>query len=112
MLVTAVNNSLTEEQCDEPFLSLPLSISVDYLLDVNGAYSVCIDSRNEEPCPLVQWKTATIPTVAHDPACFTKYEQMVWKTSVGNNANGSGAPAFIFEHSKANTTDPAAMQIP
>lgn len=65
-------------------------------------------------------KITIVPTVTGDPACFSYYvngqlhkenEQFIYKASVGNNASGSGAPAFIFVQWK-KSSDPAVIQIP
>ena len=60
-------------------------------------------------------KTTVVPYAKYDPGCFSRpfkaNEQFVYKTSIGANANGSGAPAFILVQWK-NLTDPAAIQIP
>lgn len=54
----------------------------------------------------------TIPTVRHDPGCYPlSIRQFVYKGSIWNNANGSGAPAFIFVQLR-NASDPAVIQIP
>jgi hypothetical protein len=56
-----------------------------------------------------------VPTVTSDPGCFSRpsvrNEQFIYKTSIGNNANGNGAPAFIFVQRK-KFSDPAVIQIP
>jgi hypothetical protein len=56
-----------------------------------------------------------VPTVKSNPGCFSKpsitNEQFIYKTSIGNNANGNGAPAFIFVQWK-KSSDPAVIQIP
>jgi hypothetical protein len=53
-----------------------------------------------------------VPTVAGDPGCFPiRNRQFVYKTSIGNNADGRGAPAFILVQLKA-LSDPAVIEIP
>ena len=57
--------------------------------------------------------TTTVPTVASDPQCYLSARQFVVKSSVGNNADGRGAPAFIFLRQRTNpSTEPAVIQIP
>jgi len=57
--------------------------------------------------------TTTVPTVAFDPQCYSSARQFVVKLSVGNNADGRGAPAFIFLRQRASpSTEPAVLQIP
>ncbi|MCL6507270.1 MAG: hypothetical protein K6T59_09605 [Bryobacteraceae bacterium] len=57
--------------------------------------------------------TTTIPAVAYDPQCYRQYRQFVVKTSVGLNADGRRAPAFIFVRRRSNpSTEPAVIQIP
>ena len=55
--------------------------------------------------------TTTLPAVNFDPKCFSSNRQFVYKGSIGNNTNGSGAPAFIFEQWR-KSTDPAVTRIP
>jgi len=58
-------------------------------------------------------QTTILPTVTHDPGCYypgNGTEQFVIKQSVGNNANGSGAPAFVFTQLRAASA-PAVIQI-
>jgi hypothetical protein len=57
-------------------------------------------------------QTSTVPSVTADPLCYGSDRQLVWKASIGNNANGSGAPAFVFERQKAAGNNPAVVQIP
>src|ERR1700683_4898825 len=38
--------------------------------------------------------------------------QIVYKTSIPNNINGNGAPAFLFERQKSANTNPAVVEIP
>ena len=56
-----------------------------------------------------------IPHVHSDPACFTftdpANEQIIYKRSISNNADGRGAPAFLFEQYKAPSA-PAVIDIP
>ncbi len=52
----------------------------------------------------------SVPAVSADPLCYGDTRQLVWKTSIGNNANGNGAPAFIFERNKIGSA--AVVQIP
>jgi len=51
-------------------------------------------------------------SVERDPSCYSTQKQFVVKQSVGNNADGSGAPAFIFQQQRNPATDPAVIQIP
>jgi hypothetical protein len=58
--------------------------------------------------------TTTVPNVNFDPKCYAKFnpgEQMVYKSSIGLNVNGDGAPAFIFERQKSSNSDPAVVEI-
>ena len=55
--------------------------------------------------------TTILPAVNSDPKCFQSNRQFVYKSSIGNNANGNGAPAFIFEQWR-KSADPAAIRIP
>lgn len=62
----------------------------------------------------LQSGTTTVPTVNFDPRCYATSNpgrQIVYKTSVGLNANGNGAPAFVFERQKSSNTDAAVVQI-
>ncbi len=55
--------------------------------------------------------TTTVPNVTNDPQCYGSNRQLVYKSSIGNNANGNGAPAFIFERQKSSSSNPAVVQI-
>jgi hypothetical protein len=59
----------------------------------------------------LQSGTTSVPSVANDPLCYGSNRQLIYKASIRNNANGNGAPAFIFERQKANSTNPAVVQI-
>ena len=48
--------------------------------------------------------TTAIPIVASDPVCFSGNRQFVYKSSISNNTNGNGAPAFIFEQWRRSLT--------
>jgi hypothetical protein len=55
----------------------------------------------------------TLPTVAFNPGCYSSAAQFVVKSSIGNNADGRGAPAFILVRQRGNpATEPAVIQIP
>ena len=56
--------------------------------------------------------TSTLPSVQYDPGCYPSGRQFLVKTSVGKNANGSGAPAFIFEQLRTNPSAAAVISIP
>lgn len=62
---------------------------------------------------LLQQNATTVPRsgIPNDPKCFGPHRQLVIKTSISQNTNGSGAPAFVFEQWKA-LTDRAVIQIP
>ena len=60
----------------------------------------------------LQSGTTTLPAVSPDPGCYQANRQFVVKRSVGNNADGRGAPAFIFEQQRNPASDPAVIQIP
>jgi len=60
----------------------------------------------------LQSQTTTLPSVSFDPGCYSTNRQFVVKQSVGTNANGSGAPAFIFEQLRNPSANPAVVQIP
>ncbi len=60
-------------------------------------------------------QTTVVPTVAGDPRCYNMTafgRQLIIKRSIGMNANGSGAPAFIFEQQRDSEADPAVIEIP
>jgi hypothetical protein len=64
--------------------------------------------------PALNSGSTVLPVVAYDPGCYggpRGHEQFVYKASISMNADGSGAPAFIFAQSR-NLTDPAVIQIP
>jgi hypothetical protein len=55
------------------------------------------------------------PVAQSDPHCYanTSYgAQIVWKTSIGLNVNGNGAPAFVFEQLRTSSTAPYVVKIP
>ena len=54
--------------------------------------------------------STVVPVVSGDPRCFSGNRQIVYKSSVSPNTNGTGAPAFVFEQWR-NLTDPAVVQI-
>jgi hypothetical protein len=60
-------------------------------------------------------RVKVVPRVAKDPRCFTfksyANEQIVYKQSISKNADGSGAPAFVFEREKS-VNEPAVIAIP
>jgi hypothetical protein len=56
-------------------------------------------------------KTTSKPQVNNDPKCLWGRDQFIYKSSVSNNADGSGAPAFIFVQYRS-LTDPAVIEIP
>lgn len=60
----------------------------------------------------LQSGTTVLPTVVYDPGCYLSDRQFVVKQSIGNNADGRGAPAFIFLQKRNPATDPAVIQIP
>ncbi|HET7205958.1 MAG TPA: hypothetical protein VFI95_05185 [Terriglobales bacterium] len=59
--------------------------------------------------------TATMPSLSsNDPRCYAQSSpsrQIVYKSSIGKNVNGNGAPAFVFERQKSSNTVPAVVQI-
>ena len=58
--------------------------------------------------------TTVVPNLSQDPGCYrqsTPGPQIVYKASIGNNANGNGAQAFLFERQKSSDSDPAVIQI-
>jgi hypothetical protein len=100
----------------EPELTHAAGIYTETLgTDVAGA--TCFFSPTYEGWLAIQAAlssgTTELPSVANDPGCYKQYRQFVVKTSVGLNADGRRAPAFIFvrRHSNPNT-EPAVIQIP
>jgi hypothetical protein len=66
-----------------------------------------------------QNQDAQVPSVSFDPRCYqadpVNYpygRQLVIKTTIGLNASGNGAPAFIFERPRPQASDPAVIEIP
>lgn len=56
--------------------------------------------------------TTTSPTgIQYDPLCFGSNRQILVQSSMPPNLNRSGAPAFVFEQSRA-ASSPAVIQIP
>jgi hypothetical protein len=56
--------------------------------------------------------TAPLPKFTSDPQCYpVPTRQYIVKQSVENNANGNGAPAFVFVQAR-KPTDPTVIQIP
>jgi len=59
--------------------------------------------------------TTDVPSLSSvDPKCYSQADpgtQIVYYSAVGSNANGNGAPAFLFERQKSNDSDPAVVQI-
>lgn len=63
----------------------------------------------------LQSGTTIVPALSTDPGCYsnnTPGRQIIYKASIGNNANGNGAPAFLFERQKSADSNPAVVQIP
>ena len=98
-----------------PELNNAVALFTGTVGDIVGG-STCFFSPNAAAFAAIQnaytTQATVVPTVANDPTCYGGNRQLVWKTSVGNNANGNGAPAFIFERPKTNSSDPAVVQIP
>ena len=87
---------------------------------MNVANSKCFftpdaDGWNKIRAALNQPSVTVGTTVTSNPGCFripsSSNQQFVYKQSIGNNANGSGAPAFILVQWK-RSSDPAVIQIP
>jgi len=56
-------------------------------------------------------QTTVMPTLVNDTDCYQEQKQLIFKLSVGYNADGRNAPAFIFEQER-NLSEPAVIQIP
>lgn len=87
---------------------------------MNVANAKCFFSPDSPGCDSIQKalgnsKITVVPQVKGDPGCFSylsvQNEQFIYKASVPDNANGNGAPAFMFvQYTKSS--DPAVIQIP
>jgi hypothetical protein len=65
--------------------------------------------------PQLVYQTATLVPASNDPQCYTKTpygQQYLVKQSIANNANGQGAPAFIFVQQKPSANAPTVTLIP
>jgi hypothetical protein len=83
---------------------------------VSVAYCACFftpDSAGWQAILTALNTNATVtPAVNFDPQCYVPNKQFVVKTSIGNNVNLPGVPAFIFEQSRSSATQPAVVRIP
>lgn len=87
---------------------------------MNVANSKCFFTPDSSGWGLIQAalkspQQTIVPAVVGDPGCFARAsagnEQFVYKSSIGLNASGNGAPAFIFVQWK-KPSDPAVIEIP
>jgi len=125
--VTTYQAAITPDQ----YLGIDTSITTGVLPEVTVAVSLFNGSQTDtvagSPCffspTLADWQAAfaamqsgtpTVPAMSQDPQCYalaSPGSKIVYKSSIGNNANGNGAPAFLFERQKSSNSDPAVVQI-
>ena len=115
-----VQNGTTPELSNAALLFGGVTTGAMNVANAKCFFSPDADDWSDIQDALGNSKVTVVPTVNDDPGCFSRQvkgqihrenEQFVYKASIGDNANGSGAPAFIFVQYK-KSSDPAVIQIP
>jgi hypothetical protein len=83
---------------------------------VSAANAGCFFSPSHEAWLTIQAQlqspNAVLTRVPNDTGCYGNRMQYVVKQSVGSNADGRGAPAFIFVQERDPSSSPAVIEIP